>query len=95
MPRRSQILADMIREYEADGFVIHSVKSCNAFSAGQLHMLREVERLSGVPGGFIESDLVDARYYGQANIKNRIESYLQMLGARRVGAAQRAMEAQP
>ncbi len=83
LPQRSRILADMVSEYEADGFVIHSVKSCNSFSAGQLHMLREVERLTGIPGGFIESDLVDARYYGQANIKNRIESYLQMLAARK------------
>ena len=32
-------------------------------------------------GGSAEADLVDARYYGQANIKNRVESYLQMLGA--------------
>ena len=40
-----------------------------------------------MPGGFIESDLVDARYYGQANIKNRVESYLQMLHARRTGAS--------
>jgi benzoyl-CoA reductase subunit B len=76
----------MVREYEADGFVVHSVKSCNSFSAGQLHLLHEVERLTGVPGGFIESDLVDARYYGHANLKNRIESYLQMLAARREGA---------
>jgi benzoyl-CoA reductase subunit B len=84
LPRRAAIVADMVREYDADGFVIHSVKSCNSFSAGQLHMLREVERLTGIPGGFIESDLVDGRYYGHANIKNRIESYLQMLAARTV-----------
>jgi benzoyl-CoA reductase subunit B len=83
LPGRVRVLADMVREYEADGFVVHSVKSCNSFSAGQLHMLREVERLTGVPGGFIESDLVDPRYFGHANLKNRIESYLQMLAARR------------
>jgi benzoyl-CoA reductase subunit B len=86
LPRRAAIVADMVREYDADGFVVHSVKSCNSFSAGQLHLLREVERLTGVPGGFIESDLVDGRYYGHANIKNRIESYLQMLAAREVRA---------
>ena len=83
LPSRIGVLCDMIRDYDADGFVVHSVKSCNSFSAGQLHLLREVERRTGIPGGFIESDLVDARYYGQANIKNRIESYLQMLGSRK------------
>jgi benzoyl-CoA reductase subunit B len=86
LPARIDLIVEYLREYGADGFVIHSVKSCNSFSAGQLHMLREIERLAHVPGGFIESDLVDARYYGHANIKNRVESYLQMLAARRQGA---------
>ena len=30
-------------DYDADGFLINSVKSCNSFSAGQLTILREVE----------------------------------------------------
>jgi benzoyl-CoA reductase subunit B len=46
-------------------------------------ILREVEKRTGVPGGFIESDLVDPRYFSAANIKNRLESYLQMLAARK------------
>jgi len=58
------------------------VKSCNSFSVGQLLMLRELEKRTGVPGGFIESDLVDPRYFGKANIENRVQSYLQMLEAR-------------
>jgi benzoyl-CoA reductase subunit B len=87
LPARAGVLADMVREYQADGLVIHSVKSCNSFSAGQLHLLREVEKRTGVPGAFIESDLVDARYFGHANIKNRVESYLQMLAARQAAPA--------
>jgi benzoyl-CoA reductase subunit B len=35
------------------------------------------------PGGFIETDLVDARYFSAANIKNRIESYFQMIEQKR------------
>jgi benzoyl-CoA reductase subunit B len=87
LPSRISMLADYIRDYRADGFLINSVKSCNSFSAGQLMMLREVERRSGMPGGFIESDLVDPRYFSAANIKNRIESYLQMIDAKRQGGA--------
>jgi benzoyl-CoA reductase subunit B len=86
LPSRIDMLVTYIREYEADGFLINSVKSCNSFSAGQLMMLREVEKRTGIPGAFIESDLVDPRYFSAANIKNRIESYLQMLSAR-AGAA--------
>jgi benzoyl-CoA reductase subunit B len=87
LPSRIDMLATYAREYEADGFVINSVKSCNSFSAGQLMVLREVERRSGIPGAFIESDLVDPRYFSAANIKNRLESYLQMIDSRRQGVS--------
>jgi benzoyl-CoA reductase subunit B len=86
LPSRVAMIESYVKEYGADGFLIHSVKSCNSFSAGQLTILREVERRTGVPGGFIESDLVDARYFSAANLKNRLESYFQMLDARRAGA---------
>jgi benzoyl-CoA reductase subunit B len=86
LPARLDLLEAYVREYEADGFLINSVKSCNSFSVGQLLMLRQLEDRTGVPGGFIESDLVDPRYFSAANIKNRLESYLQMLEQKR-GAA--------
>jgi benzoyl-CoA reductase subunit B len=85
LPTRVDLLTRYLEEYKADGFLINSIKSCNSFSAGQLHILREVERRSGKPGGFIESDLVDPRYFSAANIKNRLESYFQMLDQRRAG----------
>ena len=84
LPTRIEMLAEYVQSYRADGFLINSVKSCNSFSAGQLLILREVEKRTGVPGGFIESDLVDPRYFSAANIKNRLESYFQMLAARSV-----------
>jgi len=83
VPKRIDMLVQYIHDYQADGFLINSVKSCNSFSAGQLLMLREVEKRTGIPGAFIESDLVDPRYFSAANIKNRLESYFQMIDARR------------
>ena len=85
-PQRTELLERYINEFQADGFLINSVKSCNSFSAGQLLILRELEKRTGRPGGFIESDLVDPRYFSAANIKNRLESYFQMIEARRKGA---------
>jgi benzoyl-CoA reductase subunit B len=86
LPTRIDLLTRYVADYRADGFLINSVKSCNSFSAGQLHILREVEAQSGRPGAFIESDLVDPRYFSAANIKNRLESYFQMLDQKRAGA---------
>lgn len=84
IPDRVSMICDYIEKYEADGFLINSVKSCNSFSAGQLVMLQEVEKRMNIPSGFIETDLVDPRYFSAANIKNRLESYFQMLSARKV-----------
>jgi benzoyl-CoA reductase subunit B len=85
LPRRIEMLTKYVREYEADGLLINSIKSCNSFSAGQLMILREVEKRTGRPGGFIESDLVDPRYFSPSNIKNRLESYFQMIEQKRQG----------
>jgi benzoyl-CoA reductase subunit B len=84
LPQRVEMLTTYVNEYEADGLLINSIKSCNSFSAGQLLIMREVEKRTGKPAAFIESDLVDPRYFSPANIKNRLESYFQMIDQRRV-----------
>jgi benzoyl-CoA reductase subunit B len=86
LPMRIEMLASYIDDYEADGLLINSIKSCNSFSAGQLLIMREVEKRTGKPAAFIESDLVDPRYFSAANIKNRLESYFQMIEQKRASA---------
>jgi len=86
LPMRIDMLANYINDYEADGLLINSIKSCNSFSAGQLLIMREVEKRTGKPAAFVESDLVDPRYFSAANIKNRLESYFQMIEQKRAGA---------
>jgi benzoyl-CoA reductase subunit B len=77
------MLARNIVDYDADGLLVNSIKSCNSFSAGQLVMMREIEKITGKPGAFIETDLVDPRYFSAANVKNRLESYFQMIDQKR------------
>ena len=79
IPQRIDLLTKCITDYKADGYITNSIKSCNSFSAGQLPMMRAIEDKLEVPVGFIESDLVDPRYFSYSNIKNRLESYFQML----------------
>ena len=86
LPSRIDLIEKYVKEYEADGLLINSIKSCNSFSAGQLLVLREIERRTGKPAAFIETDLVDPRYFSPANVKNRLESYLQMIEQKRQGA---------
>ena len=84
LTQRIDLLTKCIKKYKADGFLINSIKSCNSFSAGQLLIMRELEDKLGIPVGFIESDLVDPRYFSYSNIKNRLDSFFQMLEQRRI-----------
>ncbi len=87
LPMRVDMLANYMDEYQADGLLINSIKSCNSFSAGQLLIMREVEKRTGKPAAFIETDLVDPRYFSAANVKNRLESYFQMVEQKRGSAS--------
>ncbi len=82
LPQRIDLLEKCITDYAADGYLTNSIKSCNSFSAGQLMMMRDLEERLEIPVGFIESDLVDPRYFSYSNIKNRLESFFQMLEQR-------------
>ncbi len=84
LPQRIDLLERNIKDYHADGFLVNSIKSCNSFAAGQLLMMRTLEERLEVPVGFIETDLVDPRYFSYANIKNRLESFFQMLEQRKL-----------
>ena len=83
MAQRVDLLLKYMDEYEADGLLINSIKSCNSYAAGQLLVLREVEKRTGKPAAFIETDLVDPRYFSAANVKTRLESYFQMIRQKR------------
>ena len=87
LPTRVDMIVGYMEAYAADGFLINSIKSCNSFSAGQLMIMREVEARTGKPAAFIETDLVDPRYFSPANVKNRLESYFQMIDQKRRGSA--------
>ncbi|HRP95883.1 MAG TPA: benzoyl-CoA reductase subunit B [Rhodocyclaceae bacterium] len=87
LPQRVELLEKYMNDYQADGLLINSIKSCNSFSAGQLLMMREIEKRTGKPAAFIETDLVDPRYFSHANVKNRLESYFQMVDQKRTGAS--------
>ncbi|HEX6730316.1 MAG TPA: 2-hydroxyacyl-CoA dehydratase family protein [Pyrinomonadaceae bacterium] len=68
-----------VEEWRADGVIIHFVKSCRLFSAGQGDMRDYFTKGLGVPTLYIESDLEDPRYFSEAQLKNRIDAYFEAL----------------
>lgn len=68
-----------VQEWKADGVIIHFVKSCRLFSAGQGDMRDYFTKKLGIPTLYIESDLEDPRYFAEAQTKNRIDAFFESL----------------
>jgi len=72
-----------VHEWNADGVVIHFVKSCRLFSAGQGDMRDYFTKQRDIPTLYIESDLEDPRYFSEAQIRNRVDAYFEALEHRK------------
>jgi benzoyl-CoA reductase subunit B len=68
-----------VKEWSADALVIHSVKSCRLFSAGQGDMREYFTKELNIPTLLIESDIEDPRYFSEAQLKNRIDAFFESL----------------
>jgi benzoyl-CoA reductase subunit B len=75
-------LAQQIRDYGADGVVFHGIKSCRFVSSGMADTREFISRRLDVPTLYIESDLIDPRYWSDAQIKNRVDAFFEALRQR-------------
>ncbi|MFQ5829458.1 MAG: 2-hydroxyacyl-CoA dehydratase subunit D [Candidatus Methylomirabilia bacterium] len=77
--QRYEQIKQYVEEWEADGLVIHSIKSCRLYSAGQGDMREYFSKELGVPTLLLESDLEDPRYFSEAQMRNRIDAFFEAL----------------
>lgn len=84
---RADLLRRYVRRFEADAVVIHSVKSCRSFSMGQADLREAFIKEDGLPTLLVESDLVDPRYFQEAQLRNRIDAFFESLEHRRIVGA--------
>ena len=71
-------MCQLIKDYNLDGFVLFSVRSCKRYSLGQLVSKEIVAERTGVPGVVIEGDMVDSRVFNEAQIQTRVDALLEM-----------------
>lgn len=77
---RARQMIELVNDYSADGFVMHSNRSCKPYSLVQEVIRRQVMQETGVPGLIIEADMTDHRVYAEAPIRNRVQAFLETLG---------------
>lgn len=76
----------MIDKYSADGFVLHSNRSCKPYSFGQLDIQRIVREKRGVPSLMIDADMVDERFFSDSQIATRIDAFMEMVKEKKTAA---------
>ncbi len=87
-PLRRKLIEEYVREFAADAVLIHGIKSCRSFTAGQGDLRDRLIHDLGIPTLYIESDHEDPRYFAPAQIKNRMDAFFESLDRRRGGAAE-------
>ncbi len=82
--QRYEQIRRYVEEWSADALVIHSVKSCRLFSAGQGDMREYFTKELGIPTLLVESDIEDPRYFSEAQMKNRIDAFFESLEHKKI-----------
>jgi len=90
--QRYQQIKEYVEQWESDALVIHSVKSCRLFSAGQGDMREYFTKELNVPTLLIESDLEDPRYFAEAQLRNRVDAFFESLEHKKLLAEKKVKE---
>lgn len=80
--QRAENMIDLIESFQVDGFVMHANRSCKPYSLGQYAIQRMVSERTGVPGLIVEADMCDPRAYSEAQLKTRIQAFMETLAMR-------------
>jgi len=89
-PLRRKLIESYVKDYQADAVLIHGIKSCRSFTAGQGDLRDWLTHDLGIPTLYIESDHEDPRYFAPAQIKNRMDAFFESLEHRRAVGPARA-----
>jgi benzoyl-CoA reductase/2-hydroxyglutaryl-CoA dehydratase subunit BcrC/BadD/HgdB len=79
---RLHLMERLIKEFEVDGLVIHSARSCKPYSVGQYDLKRLLMERLGVPSVVIEADIADSRAYSEEQTTSRLEAFFETLESR-------------
>lgn len=80
---KARIYVERAKRYHVDGMVFHANRCCRCFSAEQPEIGRILREELDMPSMVFEADMVDPRVYDDAQVKGRIEAFMEMLEARK------------
>jgi len=87
LQKRIDMVLDSCRKYKIDGAILHSNKSCKPISLGQMDVRRALMDSLEIPSVMFEADHMDVRDWNEAQVKNRLDAFMDMLEQRKYGNA--------
>jgi benzoyl-CoA reductase/2-hydroxyglutaryl-CoA dehydratase subunit BcrC/BadD/HgdB len=79
---RERELLGMAKKFDLNGFVMHSNRSCRAYSLGQYELARRLEEKHGLPTLMIEADQSDTRSWSDQQVATRIDAFMEVVASR-------------
>jgi benzoyl-CoA reductase/2-hydroxyglutaryl-CoA dehydratase subunit BcrC/BadD/HgdB len=72
-------IGKMIKEYQADGVILHSDRSCKPYSIGQMDQRQRLSEELGVPALLLEADHNDPRCFSEEQAQTRLGAFMEVL----------------
>ena len=85
LEERAERAVELFRRYSLNGSIMFMNRSCKAVTFGVLDLRDLITRETGIPALVFESDMGDPRFYSEAQIRTRLEAYLETLDRMGVG----------
>jgi len=77
--QRAAFISSLVRDFSIDGLIMQATRTCKVMCQCQADVMELVEKETGVPGVMLEADMCDSRHFSEAQIKMRIQSFMELL----------------
>ena len=77
------LIPEWVKDFSIDGMIMHNSRTCRLWNIGQEDIIDEVEKRYGVPGLLMEADMLDPRFFSEAQLDTRLTAFFEMIDGRR------------
>jgi benzoyl-CoA reductase/2-hydroxyglutaryl-CoA dehydratase subunit BcrC/BadD/HgdB len=71
----------MVAEYDLDGVILHSDRSCKPYSVGQVDQRDQLVNAYDIPALLLEADHSDPRAFSEQQAANRLSAFVEIMEA--------------
>lgn len=76
-------ITKLVKDYQLDGIIYHSNRSCKLMDFRQYEVQRRVEAETGIPSVIFDGDQTDPRAFSLAQYETRVQALVEMMEARK------------